>query len=134
MIKPNKININNENDKDNDLINQVKENENNTTKDTPKNDPTKVMPMNNPTKDMPKNKQTPKPSEKGFKSKAPTNLLLPPDQVYTKPGDNSSPKSPKSPKSTRIPRSPKSPRSPSLMSQFQAVRTGLQIVSQMKPE
>ena len=114
MIKPSKMIINN--DKDNDQINQVKENE------------------NNPTKDIPKNKPTTKPTEKGFKSKAPTNLLLPPDQVYTKPGDNSSPKSPKSPKSIRSPRSPKSPRSPSLMSQFQAVKTGLQIVSQMKPE
>ena len=110
--------INNENDKDkdNDQINQVKEND------------------NNPTKDMPKNKPVTKPTEKGFKSKAPTNLLLPPAQGYTKPGDDSSPRSPKSPKSTRSPRSPKSPRSPSLMSQFQAVKTGLQIDSQMKQE
>ena len=108
--------INNDIDKDNDQINPVKENETNSTKD------------------MPKNKATTKPAEKGFKSKAPTNLLLPPAQVFTKQGDNSSPRSPKSPKSIRSPRSPKSPRSPSLMSQFQAVKTGLQIVSQMKPE
>jgi len=93
----------------------------------------------NDTKDVPNKKTITKPADENkFKSKAPTNLLLPPNQGYSKPGDSLSPipggQTPKSPKSLKSPRSPRSPRSPGLMRQFQAVKTGLHFVSQMKPE
>jgi len=78
------------------------------------------------------NKETKDPS---FKSKAPTNLLIPPPQQSSNPGDisNTQDISPHSPKTPRSPKAPKSPRSPSLMKKFQVVKSGLQFVSHMKP-
>jgi len=101
----------NKNDNDSDDKNKIKENE-----------------------EMPKKPKI-NTTEASFKSKAPTNLLLSPPQLYNTPGDPSEVpgQSPRSPKTLRSPKTPKSPRSPGLMNKFQVVKNGLQFVSHMKP-
>jgi len=124
LIKP-YIQINSGNDssnmKDDKQAKPIKENENNQTKDVPKNQPT-----------------TKSETDVKYKNKAPPTLLLPPTKAYTKPEVTSllltSAESKQHPKKSRSPcQSPRSPRSPGLMRQFQAVRTGMQFVSNMKP-
>lgn len=125
LIKPS-IQINSGNDssnmKDDEQTKPIKENEN-----------------NNQTKDVPKNQPTTKSvADVKFKSKAPPTLLLPPTKAFTKPEVTSplltAAESKQLPRKSRSPcQSPRSPRSPGLMRQFQAVRTGMQFVSNMKP-